>query len=235
MSEIRVTAHLSDGIQATADLGKIVEVPVGPDIYTGEYTVTAPSNGNLVLPTENKLMEDDVTIEANHEIEDALIQNTELNEYVNDRVTYVEGYKFYRTKIKVIRLPNATECGNSAFGGNAQSMIEELYAPKMKRSGNYAFEGNPHLRILDFAITAFNSRIRANPMLEILILRHNSVVSPYASWVVEGCPLSNSGTGGYVYVPQNLLSQYQANEAWQEYANVLEFRPIEGSEYELEE
>ena len=51
----------------------------------------------------------------------------------------------------------------------------------------------------------------------------------------DNAPLKNNGTGGYVYVPQVLLSQYQANASWQQYANVLEFRPIEGSEYELEE
>lgn len=61
MSEIKVTAHLSDGIQATADLGKIVEVPVGPDIYTGEYEVT-PSEEPITLPTKDKLMENDLVV-----------------------------------------------------------------------------------------------------------------------------------------------------------------------------
>lgn len=61
MSEIKVTAHLSDGIQATADLGKIVEVPVGPDVYTGEYEVI-PSEEPITLPTKDKLMENDLVV-----------------------------------------------------------------------------------------------------------------------------------------------------------------------------
>ena len=38
--------------------------------------------------------------------------------------------------------------------------------------------------------------------------------------------------GGYVYVPSELLTQFQASSAWNDYANVIEFRTIEGSEYE---
>lgn len=212
-----------------------ITIKQGYESYTGDYTVTAPSKGDLVLPTKDKLMEDDVTISANYEIEDALIQNTELDEYVNDRVTVVAINKFYRTKIKVIRLPNVTECGNSAFGGNNVSTIEELYVPKLIRDGNWAFEGNPYLRILDAGIRGLSNRVRANPMLSTLILRYNGVVSPNASWVVEGCPLHHDGVGGYVYVPQSLIEEYQSSQAWQDYAHVLEFRPIEGSEYELEE
>lgn len=171
---------------------------------------------------------------ADHTIEDALIQNTAMDEYVNDRVTVVETYKFFRTKIKVIRLPNVIECANSSFGGSAQSTLEELYVPKLTRDGNYAFEGNPYLRILDVGqIRGLSSRVRANPMLSTLILRYNGVVSLNASWVAEGCPLHHDGTGGYVYVPQALLEQYRASTEWQNYANVLEFRPIEGSEYEM--
>lgn len=63
MSEIKVTAHLSDGIQATAELGKIVEVPVGPDIYTGEYNIPL-TDEDIVLEAKGKLMEEDVTIEG---------------------------------------------------------------------------------------------------------------------------------------------------------------------------
>lgn len=61
MSEIKVTAHLSDGIKADAELGKIVEVPVGPDVYTGEYEVT-PSEEPITLPTKDKLMEQDLIV-----------------------------------------------------------------------------------------------------------------------------------------------------------------------------
>lgn len=62
--DIKANARLNQGINVTAEIGNIKEIPVDPDTYTGEYTVTAPSTDDLVLPTKDKLMMDDVTIEA---------------------------------------------------------------------------------------------------------------------------------------------------------------------------
>ena len=62
MSDIRVKAKLTGGaLKANAVLGRLVEVPVGPDTYTGEYTVT-PSAEPITLPTKDKLMADDLIV-----------------------------------------------------------------------------------------------------------------------------------------------------------------------------
>ena len=236
MSEIRVTAHLSDGIQANAELGKIVEVPVGPDIYTGEYTVTAPSDGDLVLPTNDKLMEDDLTISANHEIEDALIQSSEIGEYVNDRVTSVGLYAFCDTHFNVIKLPNVTTINAGAFNGMGGNGLHELYLPNLLHAGSACCVRNTKLKVVDWGkAPAVNSQFNQSTILDTLILRKTpSLVEPNSTAFLR-CPFATDGTGGYVYVPQALLERYQSSQAWQDYAHVLEFRPIEGSEYELEE
>ena len=62
MPDIRVKAKLTGGVINTkAELGRIVEVPVGPDIYTGEYEVI-PSEEPITLPTKDKLMENDLVV-----------------------------------------------------------------------------------------------------------------------------------------------------------------------------
>lgn len=151
MSEIKVTAHLSDGIQATANLGRIVEVPVGPDIYTGDYTVTAPSDGDLVLPTKDNLMEEDVTIKANHEIEDALLTGDFTSDvYYNDRVTKIRPNAFYGFDAKVINLPNLSFNVSEVPQGIVYTLAEEIYTPRMYgRAYNNFYRYNENLRILD--------------------------------------------------------------------------------------
>lgn len=236
MSEIKVTAHLSDGIQATADLGKIVEVPVGPDIYTGDYTVTAPSERDLVLPTKDKLMEDDVTVKTNHEIEDALIDNSlDIDTYFNDRITNVKSYMFYDSKIRVINLPNLLTGGLYVFSGNNNSLVEEIYVPRQTSVGHNEFTNNPNLRVVDVGKQYNTGKIANCPLLTTVIFRMSSVYAPPSANAFNGTPFAPNGTGGYIYVPQALLTQYQSDTRWQTNAHVIEFRPIEGSEYELEE
>ncbi len=61
MSEIKVTAHLSDGIKATGSLGKVVEVPVSAEPYTGDYDISV-TDSDVVIPIQNKIATDDITV-----------------------------------------------------------------------------------------------------------------------------------------------------------------------------
>ena len=238
MSEIKVTAHLSDGIQATANLGRIVEVPVGPDIYTGDYTVTAPSTGDLVLPTKDKLMAEDVMIKADQSLSTLLLSKSpteQIETFYNDEITELRHYGLaYLKNVRVIKLPNLQTLVNSSRA-ISYTDAEEIYLPRVSgQCWNGALGENPNLRILDYGKQVITNILNGDVNLEILILRDDKTVRS-ANPIPANCKLGINGTGGYVYVPQVLLSQYQANASWQQYANVLEFRPIEGSEYELEE
>lgn len=234
MRDIEVTARLENNIRAEADLGVIKEVPVGPDIYAGEYDVAAPSDGELTLPTKDKMMMDDVTIEANHEIEDGLLSGDFPNEvYYNDRITELKNYAFYYVSgLKVINLPYLTDGGVYLFAH--MDDVEEIYIPRASRVSHGTFQDNPNLRILDLGLSMSSGKLARCPKLEVLVFRYNSVWLPNAQSLVS-TPFAPDGAGGYLYVPQSLLERYQASEAWATYAHVLEFRPIEGSEYELEE
>lgn len=176
-----------------------------------------------------------------HTIEDAFITRAPMDEYYNDRVTEV-GYNtnsqdiFGATRIKKISFPNVTTCpGGYAFHGRNISLLEELYMPKLQTSGYGFAENNPNLRVIDFGFSFGGAKCRNCPNLDTLIIRDTSIKAVGESWITGCTKVLASGSGCYVYVPQDLLSQYQNSTAWQQYAHVLEFRPIEGSEYELEE
>lgn len=223
--------YVFDGVSFVSISG--CDIPV----YAGDYTVTAPSEGDLVLPTKDKLMEDDVTIEANQSIQTVLLSRnpTEpIDTFYNDEITELRGYALDNLKgVRVINLPSLTTLVNSPRAISYTS-AEEIYLPRISgQCWNGALINNANLRILDFGNQILTNIINLNTRLEVLILRRNVVSSPSALQNI-GCPLSYDGVGGYVYVPQALLEQYRASESWQTDAHVLEFRPIEGSEYEIE-
>ncbi len=178
----------------------------------------------------------ELMVEEDHTIEDALIQHgydDVIEEYYNDRVTDIRDYAFLRTKIKKITIPNATWARRYSFDGENVSLLEEIYLPKVSSLGNLPFQNNPNLRVLEVAAFATTS-IRGCPNLTTLIFTNTARVFEPGS-ALSGNPFAPDGGGGYIYVPSDLLSQYQSSQAWQDYANVLEFRAIEGSIYELEE
>lgn len=175
---------------------------------------------------------------SNHTIEDAFIQSTPMDEYINDRVTTIgmtnRNDVFGSCQIKKVSLPNVTQCPASyAFNGRNVSTIEELYLPNLQSCGYGFAESNPNLRIIDFGKAFAGSKCRNCPNLEVLVVRDTSLKNVGSEWLTGCTKLLPDGSGGIVYVPQNLLAQYQASDAWQTYANV-EFRAIEGSIYELE-
>lgn len=239
MSDFRVNTRLSGGIHATAQIANVVEIPVAPDVYTGEYNVTAPSDGELVLPTKDKLMLDDLTINANQIKETVLLSlepQEQFDTYCNEDITELREYALYKLRgFRVIKLPNVTSLVHSSRA-ITQTDAEEIYLPNISgQCWNGALIQNPNLRVLDFGKQIITNVLSGNPNLEILILRDDKAMRSAEALKNAGCKLSLGGDGGYVYVPQTLLAQYQASTSWQTNAHVLEFRPIEGSEYELEE
>lgn len=142
MSEIRVTAHLSDSIQATADLGKIVEVPVGPDIYTGEYNIPL-TDEDIVLETKGKLMEEDVTIEGAHGKRytvDGLVSGEEPSGDIVLNGTVLNSQVFYNSQITSITAPHVTTISYAnAFQGCQKLKTVNMPALKtLNNSGAFA-------------------------------------------------------------------------------------------------
>lgn len=133
---------------------------------------------------------------------------------------------------RVIRCPNLTSVGQSAFQNN--TFVEELYLPQLSASVtaqnlNY---GCTKLKVMDsgYSLRSANGWFTNCTLLDTLIL--HAFVEPIRSTAFSNSKFAPDGAGGYVYVPQALLSQFQNSANWQNNANVIEFRTIEGSIYE---
>lgn len=111
MPDIRVKAKLTGGIiNAKAELGKIVEVPVGPDVYTGEYNIPL-TDEDTVLATKGKLLEEDVTIEGAHGKKytlDDLASGSEPSGDIVITTTSLNSQVFYESQIRSITAPYLT-------------------------------------------------------------------------------------------------------------------------------
>jgi hypothetical protein len=61
MSDIRVTARLSDSINATAQIANVVEIPVAPDVYAGVYEINV-TDSDVAIPIKDKMASDNITV-----------------------------------------------------------------------------------------------------------------------------------------------------------------------------
>lgn len=151
---------------------------------------------------------------------------------------------FAGCKVDVIRLARCNRIyGNGVFVCRAK----EIYIPSLRINGysgtDNNFSGNHYLEVLDSG--------QVLPMLndcwKLTTLILHAFVEPSSTDVFQNTPFDvnrdewGSGSqeeqnitddGGYAYVPSELLAQFNASTAWQTYAHVIEFRAIEGSEYE---
>lgn len=103
------------------------------------------------------------------------------------------------------------------------------------------FKGCSNLEAVDIG-TAYNWKFETENFgqcskLSVLVIRKNSVVELTGGVnVFISTPFASSGTGGTLYVPQALITDYQAATNWSTiigYAN-NQILPIEGSIYETQ-
>lgn len=152
---------------------------------------------------------------------------------------------FEGSDAEVVRLARCNRIfGDRVFWNN---QMQELYLPSLRNvnvsSSDSNFTSCNSLAVLDIGFVLPN--LFDNPNLSTLIMR--AFVEPTSTNVFHGTPFSVDEieydeeledyvpvqtAGGYVYVPQELLTQFRASINWSTYAHVLEFRAIEGSDYE---
>lgn len=180
-------------------------------------------------------------------------------EYVNNRVQEVKAgcFKGMIYDFKSVTLPNVTIVNHEAFYNVGMESIDMEKCATLQ--GNHIFYSTGAKKIklpLLNQITGYTGteeNFLYNNVLEELelgsvlpnlegalklttIILHG-FVEPTSASVFADTPFDKNGGSpydydGYVYVPSELLSQFANSTAWTNYANVREFRAIEGSEYE---
>lgn len=172
MPDIRVKAKLTGGVINTkAELGRIVEVPVGPDIYTGEYNIPL-TDEDTVLATKGKLLEEDVTIEGAHGkryTAEGLVGGTEPSGvlYLPNLTKAVTDAIRNGKYITAIIAPNLEELQSNSIGGIGS--CTEVYLPKLKIGGSalggcIALE-SVHLPSIESMNGTFANAFRMNDVL----------------------------------------------------------------------
>ena len=99
-----------------------------------------------------------------------------------------------------------------------------------------AFRGCSSLQFLDVGRSKSigNGAMENCTSLATLVIRAESLVSLGNIYALGNTPFASGGTGGTVYVPEALISEYQAATNWSTLyaAGTCNFVAIEGSEYE---
>ena len=170
--------------------------------------------------------------------------------------TSIAAYKFYDdTGITEVSLPNATNVGERTFYGCtalkkvsipkitkinqylfAYTAIENFYAPNAESLGMYTFRNCTNLIMADFPKlkSISNAAFNGCSNFKTLILRNAEVIPISSLNVFQGSPFESGKTGGTVYCPASLISEYQNATNWSTLyaAGTCNFVAIEGSEYE---
>lgn len=172
--------------------------------------------------------------------------------------TKIPGYLFYeKTALISVSYPNATEAGTYCFsacknlttvnvpkvtslGSNCFyncTNLTTVDAPKVTSLGSYCFYNCKKLVSLDFPVLGSipTNAFAGSSTLTTLILRKSDSICTLAKTnAFSSTPFASSGTGGTLYVPQDLIASYQSANNWSTilgYAN-NQIKAIEGSAYE---
>lgn len=141
---------------------------------------------------------------------------------------------FFRSGVKDVNLPMVTTIEVSAFSQCAS--LTKIALPNVT-SLDGCFDECGKLAIVDLSkltgLTVSNTFMYCSE-LKTLVIRNETVCSLGTTSVLNKTPFASGGTGGTVYVPQALITEYQNATNWCTlYAGgTCNFVAIEGSEYE---
>lgn len=189
-------------------------------------------------------------------IGESAFTNCPLTDIHFPKLTQAGYAAFQMNKFTVADFPMLTTAGNNVFyacgslttvnvpllTGISQrfcqncTKLTDVNAPSAESLDTYAFYSCERLTMLDLPKAASIAATALNGCnaLTVLILRKETVCTLANVNAFTGTPFASNGTGGTVYVPQALISEYQQATNWSTlYAGgKCYFAAIEGSEYE---
>lgn len=156
--------------------------------------------------------------------------------YLN--ATSIGEYAFNNcVKLNSVSFPSITSMGQRAFSGCSdleEVTINENFSGAI---ATFSFSSCVKLPVLDLkkATSISGNAFNGCTILNVLILRGEDGICTLASTTpFTNTPFASGGTGGTLYVPQDLISSYQSANNWKTilgYAN-NQIKAIEGSIYE---
>lgn len=138
------------------------------------------------------------------------------------------------TALTSVHLSNVTRIGSGFNIGTANNPAIAVF-PKLTQT-NQSFRSS-HIKTLDLGVYASigNYFVTSDAQLDTLILRKSDAICTLTNLNgFAGSAFASNGTGGTLYVPSSLVTQYQQAANWSTilgYAN-NSIQAIEGSQYE---
>ena len=139
---------------------------------------------------------------------------------------------------ETLLFPNVTNAMEQSL--NMVTGIRIIVLPKIATLGPYAFSDSPTgYEVIDLGSnfsTISNWQFSDDRKLKTLLLRSSAMIALMNVNAFNKTPFASGGTGGTLYVPQDLISSYQSASNWSTilgYAN-NQILSIEGSIYETQ-
>lgn len=209
------------------------------DIQTdGGVTVEALSvteNGTYTAPTGKAYSPVTVNVSGGGTDELLLLEQNQLTSRTSTATSIKEYTYRGATNLQTMNIPYATDVGVYAFHGC--SNLTAVNVPKLTSFGVFCFYKCTQLVSLDFPVLGSipqNAFAESNRFTTLILRKSDRICTLAHKNAFTGTPFASSGTGGTLYVPQDLIASYQSANNWSTilgYPN-NQIKAIEGSEYE---
>ena len=180
-----------------------------------------------------------------------------LKHYESEEVTALKDYALaYCTELESVSFPNlvtvgwnsisncrklkTADCPKVTYPGTHMfhtcKMLESVNMPLLTAIRDNMFNYCESMTLIDFPLVTKIEAWGLSNMknLTTIVLRKSQLVTLANVNALSGTPFASGGTGGTVYCPAALITQYQQATNWSTLheAGSLTFAAIEGSEYE---
>lgn len=193
-----------------------------------EYNFTVESGASLRFKTAGKYCDRDIVVSAtgdgDYGYEDGIVTRNGT-EYINDRVTSIGQYVFYRNStLRYVSFPNVTTINQYAFGNC--SNLTDINFPSLKTLGSYVFQNCTKLEKVEFpSLTQLNVAPFTGCSALTAIILSGTTVCGFGNNSLSGTPIASGE--GFIYVNDDLVDEYKAAPRWSAFADQI--KPL--SEY----